>query len=322
MSLPPFPCTRPEVASATWKGVLAPAPGSSPGSRQLTPGRGGSQRGAPAARQRADERRCACNDVGACKGPADAGLAPGRGLRLGGGRRSARRLGAGAAVRARVDRCRRTAARPAFLVGIDRVMLEFVVEADVVHVLEDVELVAEDLHHAVAAAAQQRLGRRWHALIIPSGPLLTRTLFPGPARVIGVPASAGLEPADLAGGAPGRRSSRQWYADPAVRPRCRPRPRRAGGRRARGCGTRRSAMGSSFENRPQVIPNGRGRLLPRRLLPRGVPRCGPAPSRRTASAPAASPGSRPLAVPPLASDTAAAASAISRLSPSVCGFRR
>ena len=105
------------------------------------------------------------------------GLAPGKGWRAWCGSQSAGRLGAGAAVRARVDHRGGAAACSAFLVGVGRVVLEFVVEADVVHVLEDVELVTGDLHRAVAPVAQQGLGLRWHGLIMPAGPDRTRALF-------------------------------------------------------------------------------------------------------------------------------------------------
>jgi len=72
----------------------------------------------------------------------------------------ARRLPARATIRAWVDGFGWAAAGAAFFVGIDRVVLELVVEADVMHLLEDVVLVARDLDGAAAPSAYQRLGWR------------------------------------------------------------------------------------------------------------------------------------------------------------------
>lgn len=78
-------------------------------------------------------------------------------------------FGAWAALWPRVDRRGRADARAAFFIGIDRIVLELVVEADVLHLLEDVALAARDIHDAAASAALAGFGLSGHALIMAGG---------------------------------------------------------------------------------------------------------------------------------------------------------
>lgn len=68
------------------------------------------------------------------------------------------RLLARATVRAGINGFRWAAAGAAFLVGVDGVVLVLVVEAHVMHLLEDVEPAPRDLDRATAPPAIQRLG--------------------------------------------------------------------------------------------------------------------------------------------------------------------
>src|SRR3954470_16189141 len=91
-----------------------------------------------------------------------------------------------ATIRARMNRSRGATSRAALLVAVHGIVLELVVEADVVHVLEGLVVVGFDDDGSTTSTADQRLGHFAHAAAptVPNGSSvrLLATPFPfGPA---------------------------------------------------------------------------------------------------------------------------------------------
>lgn len=72
----------------------------------------------------------------------------------------------GAPLGVSIHNCGRTPTREALLIRIGRIVLELIVEADVVHLLEHVVLVSRTFDRSLATTAQKDVGVRHHGAIM------------------------------------------------------------------------------------------------------------------------------------------------------------